>query len=43
MVVFIVFIVGITHDLAINLELKNKGLPYVDVFLSSDVLLLLSC
>ena len=37
-----VFIVGVTYDLASTLELKCKDLPCVDVFLSSDVLLLLS-
>ena len=37
------FTVGVTYDLASNLELKRKEeLPCVDVFLSSDVLLLLS-
>ena len=37
-----VFIVGVTYDLASTLELKSKGLPYVEMFLNSDVLLLLS-
>ena len=38
-----VFIVGFTYDLATTLELKSKEeIPYVDVFLSSDVLLLSS-
>ena len=36
-----VFIVGFMYDLASTLELKSKGLPYVDVFLNSDILLLL--
>ena len=37
------FIVGVTYDLPSTLELKSKEeLPCVDVFLSSDVLLLLS-
>ena len=36
-----VFIVGVMYDLASTLELKSKGLPYVDVFLNSDILLLL--
>ena len=34
-----IFIVGVTYDLASTLELKSKEeLPCVDVFLSSDVL-----
>ena len=38
-----VFIVGVTYDVARTLELKSKKeLPCVGVFLSSDVLLLLS-
>ena len=37
-----VFIVGVTYGLAITLELKSKGLPCVEVFLSSDILLLLT-
>ena len=38
-----VFIVGVTFDLARTLGLKSKGkLLCLDVFLSSDVLLLLS-
>ena len=38
-----VFIVDVTYDLATTLELKSKEeLPGVDVFLISDVLLLLS-
>ena len=38
-----VFIVGVTYDLASTLELNSREeLPCVDVFLSSDVLLLLS-
>ena len=36
-----VFIVGVTYDPASTLELKSKGLPCVDMFLNSDVLLLL--
>ena len=36
-----VFIVGVMYDLASTLELKSKGIPCVDVLLSSDVLLLL--
>ena len=36
-----IFIVGVTYDLASALELKSKEeLPCVDVFLNSDVLLL---
>ena len=37
-----VFIVGVTYDLAITLELKSKGLTCVDVFWALNVLLLLS-
>ena len=37
-----VFIVGVTYDLGSTLELKSKGLPCVDMFLKSDLLLLLS-
>ena len=36
------FIVGVMYDLASTFKLKSKGLPQVDVFLNSDVLLLLS-
>ena len=36
-----VFLVGVMYDLASTLELKSEGLPCVDVFLNSDVLLLL--